>query len=574
MADRKLIVTILGDDTSFQRALTRSSAAASRFSRDVNRKLGSGVSVGRNFDPLLRSTRELRGEADQLGRKLSTMEGGFAGAGTAADGAAGSLTKFVARAGLLGVAVTTAYHASRSLSDALETTGEEAFTATGRLKNFGSALLSGDIVSGIQALTKMPKTLDEAGISATEATARYNDFKRIVQSDVGGSLRRVAEQAVTLVDNIRSAQAASDALADAVGRVGTAFRDINGQAVIFKGHVDDLGGLRGPGLVEQINTNLEANRFPRFPTPLKPIGPTAKNAAAQILAQARGDLPELLRLQIVERDRLAKALAISHGNVEQRTKLNAELTQARAAVIGTQKAIEQNAAAEKASAEAAAKAAAAAAKARADEARRAREAAEALRRRIADERRAREQIRQFRALGLGPTGEAMVPGVENLLKRIKGVFARVDAGDLNIGSKLATSLRLAQRLIKTQGDKLTEETRRVINDFIRAANGRDATEKLNGPLTTTEALRPNKILEGLGLSRDAEKELRARLSQFNSAGLARGGNIATGVTTAKQPISVTVVSTLDGKVVGQNTKKFLLNDRRFNPPQKRGPNAG
>lgn len=72
-----------------------------------------------------------------------------------------------------------------------------------------------------------------------------------------------------------------------------------------------------------------------------------------------------------------------------------------------------------------------------------------------------------------------------------------------------------------------------------------------------------------------EKELRARLSSFNSAGLMSVGRTPTATTggVGGQPIVVNTTVELDGKAVGQNTKRFLLNDRRFNPPQKRGPNA-
>ncbi|HKQ19491.1 MAG TPA: hypothetical protein VJW75_07055 [Candidatus Eisenbacteria bacterium] len=203
-----------------------------------------------------------------------------------------------------------------------------------------------------------------------------------------------------------------------------------------------------------------------------------------------------------------------------------------------------------------------------------REAAE-HRREIAEKARQALQARQFRALGLSETGDEIVPGIKNLQTRIEGVLRRVGSGDLDISSKLVGRLKLARNLIRKEGKNLTEDTRRVINELIKTI--RDGGDDLaNGPLTKTTSLNANRLLEGLGLGRDAEKELRARLSSFNSAGkaLAGGGNRPTGsfFVPGSAPTEIHTTVTLDGEVVGRSVRKTNQKNARRNPVQKRGPN--
>ena len=308
----------------------------------------SSVSVANTFAPLLAKTRAMGAEADVLAKRAAGLGTGLEATAAGAKTLDTGMGQLIARGALLTVGINTAYQASRHLKEGLEQTGAEAFTTEGKLRNFGSALLSGDIVGGIQALSALPKTLDEAGISAVEAANKYELFKTLAGED--GPIGQLARQAVELVDNTRAAAAAQDALADAVSRVGAAYRPAAGDAVRFTGSRDSVS----PGAVDQINTELEANRAARSGRIARPIGPTARNAAAQTIAQARGDLDELLRLQVAERDRLTKAYANATGNRQQRIALNQELANAQAAVISTNKQIAANAEAEAASAKSAA----------------------------------------------------------------------------------------------------------------------------------------------------------------------------------------------------------------------------
>jgi hypothetical protein len=467
-------------------------------------------------------------------------------------------------------------------------------------------------------LSALPKTLDEAGISAGEAFAAYDKFKQLAGSD--GPFANLAQQAVDLVENTRSAAAAADALADSVARLGTAFRTSTGQAVTFKGAVDDLGGLRGPGLVEQINTNLAAQSGPTSGRLPREIGPTARNAGRLIIAQATGDLGEILRLQVKERDRLRNAIKNATGNREQRIALNAELAQATAAVINTQQAIAEDAKAKNKAAATASKDAASKAWAkiianltlgvsRAELTARLNDDLAALNAlkaglqrqvragvdvasaqsqlvqvtgqiaakqgEIAANVQAAVQARQFRALGLSTTGEEIVPGIANLEKRINSALQKIAAGTEDVPAKIAQRLKLARNLIKREGSRLTEATRSTINDLIKAATS--AFEKTTGgPLTATSALSPNKILDGLGLSRDLEKELRARLSHFNTAGMAlAGAGRGTGAFTGR-PITIETHTDIrmDGDVVSRAISRHQTKTARRNPRQKRGSGVG
>lgn len=280
-----------------------------------------------------RSTAAMAASADRAGRAIGE---GRAGAG------------LVGRLALIAPVAVAAVQNLRTVSDSLNATGEEAFTTEGRIRNFASSLLSGDLIGGIQALSALPKTFQEIGLSAGQAFGAFSQHLEQLRAlaESGGPLASFADSLADMIESTRTAEAAQAALADAVGRVGAAFTTAGGAAVTFRGAVDDAGGLRGPGAVDQINTNLAAQDGTSSGRIARPIGPTARNAAAQTIAQAEGNLNELLRLQVAERDRLQKALENSRGNVKQREQLNQQLAAARAAVINTQQQIEANAKAE------------------------------------------------------------------------------------------------------------------------------------------------------------------------------------------------------------------------------------
>lgn len=192
---------------------------------------------------------------------------------------------------------------------------------------------------------------------------------------------------------------------------------------------------------------------------------------------------------------------------------------------------------------------------------------------------AQKQAQQFRALGLSSEGEEIVPGVENLEKRLRSALGRIASDDLDVGSKVADRLKLAAKLIKREGKNLTETTRRTIDEFIKAATGQD--KKLDGPLTKASSLNVNKLLAGLEIDPNLIRQLRSRLSSVNSAGQGLPGTVLpTGMfrggvaaqVNAAQPIDITLL--MDGDVVARKTGFYDQRTKRRNPRQKTGPNSG
>lgn len=93
---------------------------------------------------------------------LNTARGALAGEDV------GQLAAFGAKAGAIGFAITAGYQAVNRLQTSLKVTGEEAETATGRMRNFGASILSGDIVGGIQALANASDTLNRSELDVAE----------------------------------------------------------------------------------------------------------------------------------------------------------------------------------------------------------------------------------------------------------------------------------------------------------------------------------------------------------------------------------------------------------------------
>ena len=114
----------------------------------------------------------------------------------------------------------------------------------------------------------------------------------------------------------------------------------------------------------------------------------------------------------------------------------------------------------------------------------------------------------------------------------------------------------------------------MLNDISDALDDK----KGKGPLTKTTGLNTHKIAEGLGLDADQIRELRSRLSGFNTAGRAiaqpKSGPGKGSFAGSESPVVVEshVTVNLDGKKVGQAVTRSQQRNRRRNPLQKRGPN--
>jgi hypothetical protein len=357
-----------------------------------------------------------------------------------------------------------------------------------------------------------------------------------------------------------------NALADATARLGTVFVTSTGQAVTFKGAVDDLGGLRGPGLVNQINANLQqaAGGFGQQ------ISPGAKRAAAETIAQARGNLKELLRLQKLDVVDAQRAKNQSRAVGKEYEALNQSLADARAAVITTEGNIKQNAASVAKADAAAKKAGADASKRAAEAAKRAREAAA----RLAEQRRAAQlaaqQARQLRAL------EAPTPTIANLRTQLSSLTERLTGTTVDTPKVRAQLARIGKVLSGAFG-KATDQTRKSIRDMFQTIRSEfeKGSKDTGERLTNTKTLNVGKIMQGLGLSPSEQAALRRRLGGFTTAGLGFGpmaGTAAFGRVVPGNDVVVNVTTTLDGAVIANSTTRHQQKKARRNPPQKRGPN--
>lgn len=112
MADRKLVVQIVGDDSQLQRTLNQSAQAVQKFGKSTGR--ASGVSTAHNFDSLLADVRASQAQADsildkqdtQIGRLQTQQEklitaakvgGAFFAVGKVLSGAGGALEAFTGK---------------------------------------------------------------------------------------------------------------------------------------------------------------------------------------------------------------------------------------------------------------------------------------------------------------------------------------------------------------------------------------------------------------------------------------------------------------------------------------------
>jgi hypothetical protein len=195
--------------------------------------------------------------------------------------------------------------------------------------------------------------------------------------------------------------------------------------------------------------------------------------------------------------------------------------------------------------------------------------------------KAKLQRQQFRALGLGPTGEKPIPTIGNLKKQLVSLRESVKGTALDT-PRLEGLMNTIGKVLAGGWGKVTDVTREKIRDMLSAwrdelKSGGDAA----GPLTKTTSLSFGKITAGVGgLTREQIKRLKANASNFNSAGVAlvgttlpagatRGDVFGGGVPIVESHVTIE----LDGRVITQVVTRGQEKRRRRNPRQKRGPNV-
>ena len=261
-------------ERQFDRATSNMAASASR----------AGVNASRGLDGLLTSVRGMRTEAEELERRAASLGGGLDTAGAAAGRAGAGFGALAGRVGLIGTAVVTGMQALDELSDLLDTTGRDAYTAEGRLRNLGSALAQGDIVGGIKALAAQPRTLRDLGLDARGAAAHLDDLKA-ASDTLGGNFTKIYQEAKLAAQGIAELDAASQNLL----RTSLGLRDAQGNLVI--------GGTPG----QQFGVAGEPP-VPSFGTPIPPGATRLQELRLRLAAAQRADdkqLQEKIQKEIV-----------------------------------------------------------------------------------------------------------------------------------------------------------------------------------------------------------------------------------------------------------------------------------
>lgn len=178
--------------------------------------------------------------------------------------------------------------------------------------------------------------------------------------------------------------------------------------------------------------------------------------------------------------------------------------------------------------------------------------------------------RQFRELGFTGTGENVTPAVPRLRKELGAIDAAVKGTPLD---KPALEKKLAGiRKVLGEGIVPTGIRQRIQEELAGVQQALDAFKKRNqnGPLTKTTALSTANILAGVGLSPLARRELAARLSHFNSAGVALtgSGSGSVAVSVSAPPVYI------DGRLVSKSVGKHQARTRKRNAVQRTGPLRG
>lgn len=196
-----------------------------------------------------------------------------------------------------------------------------------------------------------------------------------------------------------------------------------------------------------------------------------------------------------------------------------------------------------------------------------------VRQQIKATRQQQTDARQFFTLGLDPTGGARVPLVKTLQKQLANVSNAV-AGTFLDTNKTRSVLANIKKVLSAGIGNVSTAVRSQIQQMLDGIDQQLKDHK--GPLTKTTVLDSSRILAGLGLGPDLERALRARLSHFNSAGIAlKGSGSGSAINLAKSPIVVQPQDVyLDGKKVTSTISGHQAKTRQRNPSQRRGPNAG
>lgn len=189
---------------------------------------------------------------------------------------------------------------------------------------------------------------------------------------------------------------------------------------------------------------------------------------------------------------------------------------------------------------------------------------------IRDRRKAARQSAQFDALGLDATGQQKVPGVDALRTQLLRVDDAIKGTFLNT-AKTKGLLDRIRRVLAGGLGAVGKDVRQKIKELLDQIDG-DLKSRSNRPLTSFRKANTDKLVAGLGLSRDQAMALRGRLSQIGATGqISTPGQIGAlgfAIPGGGAPIVVNSTIELDGQVVARSTTKHQSKTRARSSGQR------
>lgn len=125
------------------------------------------------------------------------------------------------------------------------------------------------------------------------------------------------------------------------------------------------------------------------------------------------------------------------------------------------------------------------------------------------------QARQFRALGLDVTGQPLTPTARALRREFERVNSEIGGTSLDT-NKMRNSLKRVKAVLTGTFGAATKEVRAQIKSMLDDID--QQFKDRGGPQTGFVKANPTKLLAGLGLTPEAMREARLRLSQISAGG--------------------------------------------------------
>jgi hypothetical protein len=181
--------------------------------------------------------------------------------------------------------------------------------------------------------------------------------------------------------------------------------------------------------------------------------------------------------------------------------------------------------------------------------------------------------RQFRALGLGPGGDELIPNAASLRKSLGSIREAVRGTVLDTSETKSVMARI-RRVLTGEFGRVSEDVRATMRDMLADIKNQ-LDEFGGGPETKFRKTSANRLLKGLGLDPDEIRALRGRLSQVGVGGTvptrqlgAFGMAVPAG---SAPPTSFNLY--IDGAPVEATVTRRQRTRKRRNPIQKRGPSV-